>query len=76
MQNLFFIYVTVNKKIYILRDWIAHAFSFMVSCTFITQAKWSPLHTLSLSGLVNFMDKLLEDGVDINLFDKVSFILT
>ncbi|KAL6176559.1 hypothetical protein ACLB2K_053192 [Fragaria x ananassa] len=36
----------------------------------LSTAKWSPLHTLSLSGLVPFMDKLLEDGVDINLFDK------
>lgn len=51
------------------------ALPLMVSYTFVTQAKWSPLHTLSLSGLVPFMDKLLEDGVDINLFDKVSLIL-
>ncbi|PRQ20286.1 putative ankyrin repeat-containing domain-containing protein [Rosa chinensis] len=36
----------------------------------LSTAKWSPLHTLSLSGLVTFMDKLLEDGVDINRFDN------
>lgn len=45
-----------------------------MSYTFITQAKWNPVHTLALSGLVTFMDKLLDDGVDINVVDKVSFI--
>lgn len=36
----------------------------------ISTAKWNPVHTLALSGLVTFMDKLLDDGVDINVVDK------
>ncbi|XP_050375770.1 ankyrin repeat domain-containing protein EMB506, chloroplastic [Argentina anserina] len=36
----------------------------------LSTSNWSPLHTVALSGQVNFMDKLLQDGVDINVFDK------
>ncbi|KAK6913152.1 Ankyrin repeat [Dillenia turbinata] len=36
----------------------------------ISTEKWSPLHTLALSGQIPHMDKLLEHGVDINSVDK------
>ncbi|XP_042497976.1 ankyrin repeat domain-containing protein EMB506, chloroplastic [Macadamia integrifolia] len=36
----------------------------------ISTAKWSPLHTLALSGQIPFMDKLLDQGVDIDTVDK------
>ncbi|XP_010272029.1 PREDICTED: ankyrin repeat domain-containing protein EMB506, chloroplastic isoform X3 [Nelumbo nucifera] len=36
----------------------------------ISTEKWSPLHTLALSGQINFMDKLLEQGVDIDAVDR------
>ncbi|KAF3431791.1 hypothetical protein FNV43_RR26527 [Rhamnella rubrinervis] len=36
----------------------------------ISTEKWSPLHTLALSGQISFMDNLLEQGVDINFVDK------
>ncbi|XP_023874285.1 ankyrin repeat domain-containing protein EMB506, chloroplastic isoform X3 [Quercus suber] len=36
----------------------------------ISTAKWSPLHTLALSGQIPFMDKLLENGLDIDTVDK------
>ncbi|XP_061959825.1 ankyrin repeat domain-containing protein EMB506, chloroplastic [Populus nigra] len=32
----------------------------------ISTAKWNPLHTLALSGQIKFMDKLLDDGLDID----------
>ncbi|KAK6928229.1 Ankyrin repeat [Dillenia turbinata] len=35
--------------------------------------KWSPLHTLALSGQIPHMDKLFEHGVDINSVDKDGF---
>ncbi|XP_043707419.1 ankyrin repeat domain-containing protein EMB506, chloroplastic [Telopea speciosissima] len=36
----------------------------------ISTTKWSPLHTLALSGQIPFMDRLLEQGVDIDTVDK------
>ncbi|XP_010272028.1 PREDICTED: ankyrin repeat domain-containing protein EMB506, chloroplastic isoform X2 [Nelumbo nucifera] len=39
----------------------------------ISTEKWSPLHTLALSGQINFMDKLLEQGVDIDAVDRDGF---
>ncbi|XP_050271327.1 ankyrin repeat domain-containing protein EMB506, chloroplastic isoform X2 [Quercus robur] len=36
----------------------------------ISTAKWSPLHTLALSGQIPFMDKLLENGLDIDTVDQ------
>ncbi|XP_027333013.1 ankyrin repeat domain-containing protein EMB506, chloroplastic-like isoform X2 [Abrus precatorius] len=36
----------------------------------ISTAKWSPLHTLVLSMQISCVDKLLENGVDIDLPDK------
>ncbi|KAK4603786.1 hypothetical protein RGQ29_012338 [Quercus rubra] len=36
----------------------------------ISTAKWSPLHTLALSGQIPFMDKLLENGLDIDTVDR------
>ncbi|XP_058112131.1 ankyrin repeat domain-containing protein EMB506, chloroplastic isoform X1 [Magnolia sinica] len=36
----------------------------------IASMKWSPLHTLALSGQIPYMDKLLEGGVDIDAVDK------
>ncbi|KAI4356335.1 hypothetical protein L6164_000365 [Bauhinia variegata] len=36
----------------------------------ISTAKWSPLHTLSLSGQISCMDKLLEDGFDIDFLNN------
>uniref|UniRef100_A0A803RC08 Ankyrin repeat domain-containing protein EMB506, chloroplastic n=1 Tax=Cannabis sativa TaxID=3483 RepID=A0A803RC08_CANSA len=36
----------------------------------ISTEKWSPLHTLALSGQIPFMDELLEQGVDIDFVDK------
>ncbi|GMG99343.1 hypothetical protein Nepgr_001183 [Nepenthes gracilis] len=36
----------------------------------ISTAKWSPLHTLALSGQIHFLDRLLESGVDIDFSDK------
>ncbi|OVA16266.1 Ankyrin repeat [Macleaya cordata] len=36
----------------------------------ISTTKWRPLHTLALSGQIYFMDKLLEQGVDIDAVDK------
>ncbi|KAF8407953.1 hypothetical protein HHK36_007093 [Tetracentron sinense] len=35
--------------------------------------KWSALHTLGLSGQTHFMDKLLDNGVDIDSIDKDGF---
>lgn len=32
----------------------------------ISTAKWNPLQTLALSGQIKFMDKLLDDGLDID----------
>lgn len=37
----------------------------------VSQAKWSPLHTLALSGQIHSMDKLLANGLDIDNVDKV-----
>ncbi|KAJ4974137.1 hypothetical protein NE237_007311 [Protea cynaroides] len=36
----------------------------------ISTTKWNPLHTLALSGQIPFMDKLLEQGVGIDIVDK------
>ncbi|CAN6543640.1 unnamed protein product [Malus baccata var. baccata] len=36
----------------------------------ISTEKWNPIHTLALSGMVTFIDKLLEDGLDIDVVDK------
>ncbi|KAF6157336.1 hypothetical protein GIB67_004274 [Kingdonia uniflora] len=36
----------------------------------ISTMKWSPLQTLGLAGMIPFMDKLLEQGVDIDAVDK------
>lgn len=36
----------------------------------ISTAKWSPLHTLALSGQIHSMDKLLANGLDIDNVDK------
>ncbi|XP_062152774.1 ankyrin repeat domain-containing protein EMB506, chloroplastic [Alnus glutinosa] len=36
----------------------------------ISSAKWNPLHTLALSGQISFMDKLLENGLDIDILDQ------
>lgn len=35
------------------------------------QGKWSLLHTFALSGQIHFMDKLLDNGFDIDTVDKV-----
>ncbi|XP_061354143.1 ankyrin repeat domain-containing protein EMB506, chloroplastic [Gastrolobium bilobum] len=36
----------------------------------ISTAKWSPLHTLALSMQISSMDKLLENGLDIDFLNK------
>ncbi|KAK9271933.1 hypothetical protein L1049_002299 [Liquidambar formosana] len=36
----------------------------------ISTAKWSPLQTLVLSGQIHFMDKLLKNGLNIDMVDK------
>ncbi|XP_041006216.1 ankyrin repeat domain-containing protein EMB506, chloroplastic [Juglans microcarpa x Juglans regia] len=36
----------------------------------ISTAKWSPLHTLALSGQIPFMDKLIENGLNIDTVDQ------
>lgn len=36
----------------------------------ISTAKWNPLHTFALAGQIRFMDKLLEEGLDIDVVDK------
>ncbi|XP_044469032.1 ankyrin repeat domain-containing protein EMB506, chloroplastic isoform X2 [Mangifera indica] len=36
----------------------------------ITTGKWSLLHTFALSGQIHFMDKLLDNGFDIDTVDK------
>lgn len=36
----------------------------------ISTAKWSSMHTLALSGQIRFMDKLLENGLNIDSIDK------
>ncbi|GMY13419.1 ankyrin repeat domain-containing protein EMB506, chloroplastic [Fagus crenata] len=36
----------------------------------ISTAKWSPLHTLALSGQIPLMDNLLENGLDIDTVDQ------
>ncbi|KAL2929058.1 hypothetical protein RDABS01_034469 [Bienertia sinuspersici] len=36
----------------------------------ISTAKWSPLHTLALSGQIHIIDQLLENGVNIDFLDK------
>jgi hypothetical protein len=35
------------------------------------QPKWHPLHTYALALQIPLMDNLLDNGVDINLVDKV-----
>ncbi|KAG4923472.1 hypothetical protein JHK87_049012 [Glycine soja] len=42
----------------------------------ISTAKWSPLHTLVLSMQMSCVDKLLENGVDIDLPDKVGLFIS
>lgn len=39
----------------------------------ISTAKWNPLQTLALSGQIKFMDKLLDDGLDIDDQDNDGF---
>ncbi|XP_057984033.1 ankyrin repeat domain-containing protein EMB506, chloroplastic [Malania oleifera] len=39
----------------------------------ISTEKWSPFHSLALSGQIHFMDKLLEDSLDIDIVDKYGF---
>lgn len=41
--------------------------------TKISTMKWSPLHTLTLSGQIHFMDELIECGMDIDTVDKDGF---
>ncbi|KAJ7961615.1 Ankyrin repeat domain-containing protein, chloroplastic [Quillaja saponaria] len=36
----------------------------------ISSEKWSPLHTLALSGQIPYIDKLLENGFNIDFHDK------
>ncbi|CAN4121402.1 unnamed protein product [Withania somnifera] len=36
----------------------------------ISSAKWHPLHTFALAGQIRFMDKLIEEGLDIDAADK------
>lgn len=36
----------------------------------ISTAKWNPLHTFALAGQIRFMDRLLEEGLDIDVVDK------
>lgn len=36
----------------------------------ISTAKWNPLHTFALTGQIRFMDRLLEEGLDIDVVDK------
>ncbi|XP_030447388.2 ankyrin repeat domain-containing protein EMB506, chloroplastic [Syzygium oleosum] len=36
----------------------------------ISTSKWNPLHTLALAGQIPFMDKLLENGLDIDAVDE------
>ncbi|KAL5582495.1 hypothetical protein UlMin_014937 [Ulmus minor] len=36
----------------------------------LSTEKWIPIHTLAISGQIAFMDKLLEQGVDIDFVDK------
>lgn len=35
------------------------------------QAKWNPLHSLALAGQIHHIDMLLENGLHIDLVDKV-----
>lgn len=39
------------------------------------QEKWNPLHTFALAGQIRFMDRLLEEGLDIDVVDKVRFVV-
>lgn len=36
----------------------------------ISTEKWNPLHTFALAGQIRFMDRLLEEGLDIDAVDK------
>lgn len=36
----------------------------------ISTSKWNPLHTFALAGQIHFMDKLLENGLDIDTVDE------
>ncbi|KAH7516584.1 hypothetical protein FEM48_Zijuj10G0150600 [Ziziphus jujuba var. spinosa] len=36
----------------------------------ISSAKWSPLHTLALSGQISFMDSLIDQRIDMDCVDK------
>ncbi|XP_030531110.1 ankyrin repeat domain-containing protein EMB506, chloroplastic [Rhodamnia argentea] len=36
----------------------------------ISTSKWNPLHTFALAGQIPFMDKLLENGLDIDTVDE------
>ncbi|KAK4343137.1 hypothetical protein RND71_038953 [Anisodus tanguticus] len=36
----------------------------------ISTAKWNPLHTFALAGQIRFMDRLLEEGLDIDVVDR------
>lgn len=49
-------------------------FNPFMPCILIIQAKWSPLHTLALSGQVPFMDRLLETGLHIDTVDQVRIV--
>lgn len=39
----------------------------------ISTGKWSPIHTLGLSGQIQDMDKLLANGLDVDMVDKDGF---
>jgi len=41
----------------------------------LVQPKWHPLHSYALALQIPLMDKLLDSGVDINLLDRVSYVL-
>ncbi|KAL0424301.1 UNVERIFIED_CONTAM: Ankyrin repeat domain-containing protein, chloroplastic [Sesamum radiatum] len=52
------------------RNYQLNKFLIYVILTYLTQAKWKPLHTFALAGQIKFMDGLLEQSYDINLVDK------
>lgn len=59
------------KVKYALCCWLENKFVDPASYCDLFQAKWNPLHSLALAGQIHHMDILLENGLHIDLVDKV-----
>lgn len=43
----------------------------LITAIFLIQAKWNVFHSFALSGQIPLMDRLIEQGTDIDCLDKV-----